>query len=134
MDMLNIALPKGRLGEKVYSMFEKAGFECPSIKENNRKLIFENKELKLRFFWVKPSDVAIYFDALDRKLHVKNKLSTDAIIIYNENSDINTLADFCNKLESDGISFNTVITMPEKTFGAKIYSVDGTDIKEVTLW
>ena len=25
MDMLNIALPKGRLGEKVYSMFEKAG-------------------------------------------------------------------------------------------------------------
>jgi len=62
MDMLNIALPKGRLGEKVYSMFEKAGFECPSIKENNRKLIFENKELKLRYFWVKPSDVAIYVE------------------------------------------------------------------------
>ncbi|MBE7021355.1 MAG: ATP phosphoribosyltransferase [Ruminococcaceae bacterium] len=60
--MLNIALPKGRLGEKVYSMFEKAGFECPSIKENNRKLIFENKELKLRYFWVKPSDVAIYVE------------------------------------------------------------------------
>ena len=76
---------------------------------------------------------AIYFDALDRKLHIKNKLGTDAIIIYNENSDINTLADFCNKLESGGISFNTVTTKPEKTFGAKIYSVDGTDIKEVTL-
>ena len=42
--MLNVALPKGRLGEKVYAMFEKAGFECPSIKENNRKLIFENPE------------------------------------------------------------------------------------------
>ena len=40
--MLNIALPKGRLGEKVYGMFETAGFPCPSIKENNRKLIFEN--------------------------------------------------------------------------------------------
>ena len=38
--LLNIALPKGRLGEKVYDMFEKAGFECPSIKEVNRKLIF----------------------------------------------------------------------------------------------
>ena len=37
-DMLNIALPKGRLGEKVYAMFEAAGYECPSIKENNRKL------------------------------------------------------------------------------------------------
>ncbi|MBQ2890511.1 MAG: ATP phosphoribosyltransferase [Clostridia bacterium] len=60
--MLNIALPKGRLGEKVYDMFEKAGFPCPSIKENNRKLIFENEELSLRYFWVKPSDVAIYVE------------------------------------------------------------------------
>ena len=42
--MINVALPKGRLGEKVYDMFEKSGFECPSIKENNRKLIFENEE------------------------------------------------------------------------------------------
>ncbi len=58
--MLNIALPKGRLGEKVYAMFEKAGFPCPSIKEENRKLIFENAELGVRYFWVKPSDVAIY--------------------------------------------------------------------------
>ena len=60
--MLNIALPKGRLGEKVYAMFEKAGFECPSIKENNRKLIFENEEVGVRYFWVKPSDVAIYVE------------------------------------------------------------------------
>ncbi len=59
---LNVALPKGRLGEKVYDMFEKAGFECPSIKENNRKLIFENKEVGIRYFWVKPSDVAIYVE------------------------------------------------------------------------
>lgn len=60
--MLNVALPKGRLGEKVYAMFEKAGFECPSIKENNRKLIFENPEKGVRYFWVKPSDVAIYVE------------------------------------------------------------------------
>ena len=60
--MLNVALPKGRLGEKVYAMFEAAGFECPSIKENNRKLIFENRQAGVRFFWVKPSDVAIYVE------------------------------------------------------------------------
>ena len=60
--MLNVALPKGRLGEKVYAMFEKAGFPCPSIKENNRKLIFENEECNVRYFWVKPSDVAIYVE------------------------------------------------------------------------
>ena len=60
--MLNVALPKGRLGEKVYDMFESAGFECPSIKENSRKLIFENEECGVRYFWVKPSDVAIYVE------------------------------------------------------------------------
>ena len=61
-NMLNVALPKGRLGEKVYAMFEKAGFPCPSILENSRKLIFENQETCVRYFWVKPSDVAIYVE------------------------------------------------------------------------
>lgn len=60
--MINVALPKGRLGEKVYAMFEAAGYECPSIKENNRKLIFENEEKGIRYFWVKPSDVSIYVE------------------------------------------------------------------------
>lgn len=60
--VINVALPKGRLGEKVYAMFEAAGFECPAIKENNRKLIFDNPEVGIRFFWVKPSDVAIYVE------------------------------------------------------------------------
>ena len=60
--ILNIALPKGRLGEKVYAMFEKAGFGCPSILEESRKLIFENEEAGVRYFWVKPSDVAIYVE------------------------------------------------------------------------
>ncbi len=61
-NFVNVALPKGRLGEKVYDIFEKSGFECPSIREPNRKLIFENEEKKIRYFWVKPSDVAIYVE------------------------------------------------------------------------
>ena len=61
-EMLNVALPKGRLGEKVYGMFKAAGFPCPSIEEQNRKLIFENEEAGVRYFWVKPSDVAIYVE------------------------------------------------------------------------
>ena len=60
--MLNIALPKGRLGEKVYDMLERAGYGCPSIKEGGRKLIFENEEAGVRYFWVKPSDVSIYVE------------------------------------------------------------------------
>ena len=59
---LNIALPKGRLGDKVYAMFAAAGFECPDILEENRKLVFENAALGLRYFWVKPSDVAVYVE------------------------------------------------------------------------
>lgn len=59
-DLVNIALPKGRLGEKAYGIFESAGYDCPSIKENNRKLVFENGGV--RYFWVKPADVAIYVE------------------------------------------------------------------------
>lgn len=61
-DIVNVALPKGRLGEKVYDMFEAAGFPCPSIKEDSRKLIFESEGAGVRYFWVKPSDVAIYVE------------------------------------------------------------------------
>ena len=62
MDYLNVALPKGRLGEKVLAIFEEAGFPCPAIHEAGRNLIFENEEAKVRYFWVKPSDVAIYVE------------------------------------------------------------------------
>ena len=61
-EMINVALPKGRLGEKVYDIFEKAGYDCPAIREENRKLTFENREAGVRYFWVKPSDVAIYVE------------------------------------------------------------------------
>lgn len=60
--MINVALPKGRLGEKVYELFEMAGYPCESIKEDSRKLIFENKAAGVWYFWVKPSDVAIYVE------------------------------------------------------------------------
>ena len=62
MNWINVALPKGRLGERVYDLFEAAGYECPSIKEENRKLTFENPEKGIRYFWVKPSDVAVYVE------------------------------------------------------------------------
>ncbi len=62
MDYINIALPKGRLGEKVYEMFEKIGYGCPAIREKDRRLIFENEENKVRYFWSKPSDVSIYVE------------------------------------------------------------------------
>ncbi len=61
-EMLAVALPKGRLGEKVYRMFAAAGFSCPEVLGDTRKLIFESKENGVCYFWVKPSDVAIYVE------------------------------------------------------------------------
>lgn len=58
--MINVALPKGRLGEKAYKIFERAGFGCPEILTDTRRLVFENADV--RFFLVKPSDVAIYVE------------------------------------------------------------------------
>lgn len=59
-DSLQIALPKGRLGESAYAIFERAGFPCPELREKSRKLIFENGGL--RYFWVKPADVGVYVE------------------------------------------------------------------------
>ena len=59
---INIALPKGRLGENAYKLLKNSGYECPSIEDPGRKLIFENPETGVRYFWVKPSDVAIYVE------------------------------------------------------------------------
>ena len=80
--MINIALPKGRLGEKVYTMFEQAGFECPSIHDKNRKLIFENEQKGVRYFWVKPSDVAIYVERGAADIGVAGK---DILLEYSPN-------------------------------------------------
>ena len=60
--MLNIALPKGRLGDQVYNMLSSIGYECAAIYEDNRKLVFESPENGVRYLLVKPSDVAIYVE------------------------------------------------------------------------
>ena len=60
--MLNIALPKGRLGEKAYGVLAQAGYPCPEVLMDNRKLTFENEAAGVRYFWVKPSDVAVYVE------------------------------------------------------------------------
>ena len=80
--MINIALPKGRLGEKAYGILEAAGFECLSIKEESRKLIFENEEKGVRYFWVKPSDVVIYVERGAADIGIAGK---DIILEYSPN-------------------------------------------------
>ena len=61
-NILRVALPKGRLGEQVYEQLDRAGYSCPEILEQSRKLVFENLGKGVRYFWVKPSDVAVYVE------------------------------------------------------------------------
>ena len=60
--MLNVALPKGRLGDKVYNLLADIGYGCPEDYNATRKLVVENPAAGIRYFLVKPSDVAIYVE------------------------------------------------------------------------
>jgi ATP phosphoribosyltransferase len=86
---IDIALPKGRLGDCVYEMFEKAGYGCPEVREGGRKLIFENEENGVRFFYVKPSDVAIYVERGAADIGIAGK---DILLEYSP--DVYELLDF----------------------------------------
>ncbi len=84
MQMLNIALPKGRLGDEAYGVLSAAGYSCEGLEEDSRKLIFENAELGLRYFWAKPSDVGVYVErgAADVGIVGKDCLMEQAPDVY----------------------------------------------------
>lgn len=58
--MLRIALPKGRLGEKIYKLLDTCGYGCEGCGENSRKLVFRDEKNGVSYFWVKPADVPVY--------------------------------------------------------------------------
>jgi len=60
--MINIALPKGRLGEKVYKLLCEVGYGCSEYSSDSRKLIFRDEKGEVSYFWVKPTDVAVYVE------------------------------------------------------------------------
>ena len=61
--MISVALPKGRLGDQVYEILEQSCYECPEIRDKkSRRLVFENTERGVRYFQVKPTDVAVYVE------------------------------------------------------------------------
>ncbi len=62
MDYLTFALAKGRLAEKAMELLEKIGISCDEMKEDSRKLIFTNEDIKCKFFLAKAQDVPTYVE------------------------------------------------------------------------
>ena len=60
--MINIALPKGRLGERAYALLSSAGYACGEYSPDSRKLVFCDTDSGVSYFWVKPADVAVYVE------------------------------------------------------------------------
>ena len=86
--MLSIALPKGRLGNSVYNLFEAIGYDCPEINDETRKLVFINEEKDIKYLLVKPSDVAVYVEKGAADIGV---IGSD--ILFEGNSDVYELLD-----------------------------------------
>ena len=82
--MINVALPKGRLGEKVYGLLENIGYGCSEYAAGSRKLIFRDEKSGVGYFWVKPADVAKYVElgAADVGVVGKDILAENAPDVY----------------------------------------------------
>ena len=136
--MINIALPKGRLGEKVYKLFASAGYEFPGMLDNNRKLVFENERLNMRCFWVKPFDVPVYVERGTADIGAAGK-----DILLERNSDVYELLDlkagFCkmavaakNDFQEDSEKILRVAT-EFPNIARNYYSSLGREIDIITL-
>ena len=62
MQMLTIAMSKGRLADQAIELMEAAGYDCSAAKEKSRKLILEDEKSGFRFIMAKPADVPTYVE------------------------------------------------------------------------
>lgn len=61
MDILTIAIAKGRLGKKGLELFKDTEYEIV-MEEDSRKLVYNNANKKINFIFVKPCDVVTYVE------------------------------------------------------------------------
>ncbi len=82
--MITVALPKGRLGDKVYKLLEKAGYSCEDMNSDTRKLVLENSASGVRYLLVKPTDVPVYVErgAADIGIAGKDVLVETGAVVY----------------------------------------------------
>ena len=138
MNKINIALPKGRLGKKVYERLSDAGFSCPGMLEDSRKLIFDNDQHNVRYFWAKPSDVSIYVEcgAADIGIVGKDILAEYEPDVY-ELLDLNIgLCKMCVAAKKNSkINYNKILRVATKfnKCASEFYEKKGVDIDLIHL-
>jgi len=61
-DYITIAIPKGRIFQESVNLFGKIGISCSDLLSDTRKLIFENREQRMRYMIVRATDVPTYVE------------------------------------------------------------------------
>jgi ATP phosphoribosyltransferase len=62
MRPLTVAIPKGRVQKQLVPLLDRAGFEASRLLDDDRKLIRETDDGRLRFLLLKPDDVPTYVE------------------------------------------------------------------------
>lgn len=83
-DTLTIALPKGRILKETYKLFKAAGFDFSDLLHDDRKLLYEDPDTKLRFMILRNQDVPTYveYGAADMGIAGKDVLIEQAKDLY----------------------------------------------------
>ena len=84
MELLTIALPKGRILKESLDLLKKAGVDCYKIDEKSRKLIFVLEKSNMKFFLAKPLDIPTYveYGAADLGIVGKDILMEESRDVY----------------------------------------------------
>ena len=136
--MINIALPKGRLGEKVYDLLSRIGYGCDGYSKDSRRLIFTDFKGEVSYFWVKPTDVAVYVELGAADIGVVGK---DVLDEYEPN--VYELADLkmgiCSMCVAAKDGFKDDVSVPLRVAtkfvhtAEKYFAVQGRDIEVIKL-
>ena len=137
--MINIALPKGRLGNKAYKLLEDCGYTVTDLMEDSRKLVFENESSGVRYFLVKPTDVPVYVSYGVADLGVVGK-----DVLIESNADVYSLMDLgigkckmCVAAKNDWVEDKSrpiIIATKFPNIATEYYAKEDRDIEIIKLY
>ena len=137
--MINIALPKGRLGNKAYKLLEDCGYTVTDLMEDSRKLVFENESSGVRYFLVKPTDVPVYVSYGVADLGVVGK-----DVLIESNADVYSLMDLgigkckmCVAAKNDWVEDKSrpiIVATKFPNIATEYYAKEDRDIEIIKLY